>query len=180
MSKLIRYSTFPRTEPPEGFVVEVVRIFESHIDEISTIRLDKGLTSDEILEKLRENLIQIGFLVEMGKRRSDKIFRPVLFGENGDSTLHYEIDGFHDEWKCGIEIEAGRAIMGNAVYRDLIQSLVMVNLDHLILAVPISYKYKSNKKQMISRDYEKTRSLLDTLYSHSRIRMPYKLTLIGY
>jgi len=28
--------------------------------------------------------------------------------------------------------------MGNAVYRDLIQALVMVELEHLILAVPMA------------------------------------------
>jgi hypothetical protein len=32
-------------------------------------------------------------------------------------------------------VEAGRAWMGNAIYRDLLQALVMVQVDHLILAV---------------------------------------------
>jgi hypothetical protein len=70
--------------------------------------------------------------------------------------------------------------MGNAVYRDLIQAMVMVDLEHLILAVPITYKYLSGGKQTSSRDYENTVSVADALYSHTRIRMPYGLTIIGY
>ena len=33
--------------------------------------------------------------------------------------------------------------MGNAVYRDLIQAMVMVDLEHLILGVSMIYKYQS-------------------------------------
>ncbi|MEQ8533693.1 MAG: hypothetical protein RIB86_17695, partial [Imperialibacter sp.] len=122
----------------------------------------------------------IGFEVESGKRKEDKVFRPVFFGENGQPTVKYEIDGFNHEFKCGIEVEAGRAWMGNAVYRDLIQGLVMVELEHLILVVPQTYKYKSNGKNLISRDYENSKNLIDTIFSHSRFKLPYDLTLIGY
>lgn len=70
--------------------------------------------------------------------------------------------------------------MGNAVYRDLIQSLVMVELDHLILAVPQTYKYLSNGQPLTSRDFDKTKALVETLYGHTRMKLPYSLTLIGY
>ena len=70
--------------------------------------------------------------------------------------------------------------MGNTVYRDLIQALVMVNVDHLILAVPIVYKYQSQRKKMVSREYESAKTIADALYGHSRIAMPYGLTMIGY
>jgi hypothetical protein len=56
----------------------------------------------------------------------------------------------------------------------------MVNLDYLILAVPISYKYNSNKNQTISKDYEKTVAIVDAIYSHNRLEMPYDLIVIGY
>ena len=52
----------------------------------------------------------------------------MFFGENAAPSLQYEIDAWHPEWQAGLEIEAGRAWMGNAVYRDLIQALVMVNV----------------------------------------------------
>lgn len=70
--------------------------------------------------------------------------------------------------------------MGNAVYRDLIQAMVMVEVDVLCLAVSQQYKYKSGGKLMHSRDFENTRDVLDALYGHSRVRLPYGLLLIGY
>jgi hypothetical protein len=63
----------------------------------------------------------------------------VFFGENGIPTLRYEIDAYHPEWKCGLEVEAGRGWMGNAVYRDLVQAAVMVGVEYLCLAVSNVY-----------------------------------------
>ncbi|MBV0893465.1 hypothetical protein KTN05_16820 [Paracoccus sp. Z118] len=142
--------------------------------------MDKGLTSDEVLAVLRPNLIGLGFTVEMSKLATGKVRRPVFFGENGAPDLQYEIDAFHSDWRCGLEIEAGRAWMGNAVYRDLIQALVMVEVDVLVLAVPNTYRYRSGDKVAVSRDYENTCAVADALYGHSRIRMPYRLLVIGY
>lgn len=70
--------------------------------------------------------------------------------------------------------------MGNAIYRDLVQALVMVQVDHLILAVPNRYKYKSHNNETISYDYNKTTSVAEALYGHSRLKLPYGLTVIGY
>jgi hypothetical protein len=70
--------------------------------------------------------------------------------------------------------------MGNAIYRDLIQAMVMVDLAHLILAVPLGYRYLSGGKPVTSKDYENTVSVADALYSHTRIKMPFGLTVIGY
>jgi len=178
--KNIRFSTFPKTVKPKDFAIQVVDVFNNHYKTISTVKLSKGLDSDTVLSVLRKDLVQLGFDVEKSKKKSDKIYRPVFFGGNAETTVKYEIDGFHNKWKCGFEVEAGRAWMGNAVYRDLIQSLVMVELEHLILAVPQTYKYKSNTKNLISRDYDNARNLIDTIFSHSRFRLPYDLTLIGY
>jgi hypothetical protein len=81
--------------------------------------------------------------VEASKLASDKIKRPVFFRENGQPDLQYEIDAFHEGWGCGLEIEAGRRWMGNAVYRDLVREFVMVGLKALILAVANGYRYLS-------------------------------------
>jgi hypothetical protein len=70
--------------------------------------------------------------------------------------------------------------MGNAVYRDLIQALVMVDLETLVLCVPLGYRYNTGGKATISRDYENTVAVADAIYGHSRIAMPYRLLLIGY
>jgi len=176
----VRFTSFPRTQPPPIFIMEIVKAFQECGDSIGTRALTKGLTSDGVLAVLRERLVALQFQVEMGKRHGQKIKRPVFFGEGGRATLQYEIDAYHIEWRCGLEVEAGRAWMGNAVYRDLIQALVMVNLDYLVLAVPNTYKYLTRSKPSVSRDYQNTVAMADALYGHSRITMPFGLTVIGY
>lgn len=176
----IRFSTFPRTQTPPKFVTQVVQVFQRHSDEIGTTHMDKGLTSDQALAILRGDLRKLGFSVEKSKRKKDKIKRPVFFGENARPSLQYEVDAWHPEWRAGLEVEAGRAWMGNAVYRDLIQALVMVEMDHLLLAVPQAYRYTKGGRATVSPDYENTISVAEALYGHSRITMPYSLGLIGY
>lgn len=172
--------TFPRTEPPPHYTGDLVQVFRTHEAEICTRTLEKGLTSDVVLATLRNDLVAIGFAVEASKLANDKIKRPVFFGENGQPDLQYEIDAFHDEWGCGLEIEAGRGWMGNAVYRDLVQALVMVELRTLVLAVANGYRYQSGGRSTTSRDYDNTVAVADALFGHSRIRMPYKLIVVGY
>jgi hypothetical protein len=174
------FSTFPRTQSPLHFVPLVVAAFRAHGVSIGTTALPKGLSSDAVMSVLRDDLCKLGFEIEAGKTTATKLKRPVFFGQDGRPSRQYEIDGFHPAWRCGIEIEAGRAWMGNAVYRDLIQAMVMVDLDHLILAVPMTYKYMSGGRPTVSKDYENTVSIADALFSHTRIRMPYSLTVIGY
>jgi hypothetical protein len=176
----IRYICFPRTEPPPNFVASIANVFQKHENKIGTKRLTKGLTSNEVLGVIRSDLVELGFDVEAGKQKEDKIERPVFFGENGQPTLKYEIDAYHSAWRCGLEVEAGRAWMGNAVYRDLIQALTMVQVDTLILAVPNSYKYQNSGRLTISPDYDNAVNVAETLFGHSRFKFPYNLIMIGY
>jgi hypothetical protein len=85
----IRYSTFPRTEPPTEFVAPIVQLFTDHAPSISTLGREKGLTSDAVLSKLRSDLQAMGFDVEQGKAAAGKIKRPVFFGENEVPALQY-------------------------------------------------------------------------------------------
>lgn len=176
----IRFKSFPRTEPPPDFIEDVVNVFRQNEHKIGTKELSKGLKSNEVMKILSEDLINVGWKVENGKKKEDIIERPVFFGENGIPELKYQVDGYHEEWNCGLEIEAGRAWMGNAIYRDLIQALVMVQVDHLIIAVSNEYKYKSNNKKMSSPDYNNSILVAEAIYGHSRMKLPYGLTIIGY
>src|SRR5215203_1202494 len=45
----IRFSTFPRTEPPPAFVEDLVNAFRQHESEIATEINDKGLRSNDVL-----------------------------------------------------------------------------------------------------------------------------------
>lgn len=180
VASTVRFTSFPRTEPPAAFVSPVVAAFAASQGIICTTALQKGLTSDGVLQVVGPRLAALGFEVETSKQKSGKIERPVFYGENGRPTLNYQIDAYHPEWRCGLEIEAGRGWMGNAVYRDLIQALVMVQVDHLVLAVANSYKYQTGGKQVTSRDYDNTVAVADALYGHTRMTLPYSLTVLGY
>jgi hypothetical protein len=176
----IRFTSFPLTEHPPEFVNPIVAVFRGNESKCGTLGLAKGLTSNEVLSLLRPDLKKLGFMIEAGQMKADRIERPVFFGENGSPELQYKIDAYHPDWKCGLEVEAGRAWMGNAVYRDLIQALVMVDVNHLVLAVPNRYRYTANGKSVVSTDYDNTVAVAKALYGHSRLRFPYGLTVVGY
>ena len=180
MTSRIRFTSYPKTQPPNGFILPVVAAFQSNEAKIGTENNKKGLTSDEVLQVLAGELEAAGWKVEKGKLRSQKIDRPVFYGENGKPALNYQIDAYHPLYRCGLEVEAGRGWMGNAVYRDLVQALVMVEVDHLILAVSNQYVYKNKGKSISSADYENTIEVADALYGHNRLKLPYGLTVIGY
>ena len=176
----IRFRSFPQTEAPPALAAQLAEVFRAHELQVATTHLTKGLTSDAVLHHLAVDLAALGFDVETGKRQDDKILRPVFFGENGVPTLQYEVDAYHSEWRCGLEVEAGRAWKGNAIYRDLIQGMVMSQVDILALAVPNQYRYKNKGRDSISPDYDNACKVAEALFGHSRFTMPYKLIVIGY
>lgn len=177
----IRFSSFPRTAPPPDFVIDLVEVFKAHEADVGTAEPHLNrLTKDGVLAQLRPDLEQLGFEVESGEKKEDKIERPVFFGENGIPTVRYEVDAYHADWRCGLEVEAGRGWLGNAVYRDLILASVMVGVDYFVLAVANGFRYKTGGKIMTSHDYYNATNLADTIFSHDRLELPYRLTVIGY
>jgi hypothetical protein len=146
----------------------------------------KGLQkkSNEILSRLRPKLEALGFTVEKGKRDNQKIHRPVLFGEMGKPGHKYEIDAFREDPGIVLEIEAGRAIKGNAIYRDLIQMSLMVDITFAVIAMPLTYRHKRRKqdtKTIGVASYNAGRRLLDAIYASQRLQLPFKgILLIGY
>lgn len=106
-----------RTSPPhwtEGFLTAIRDA--RHAIESST---NDGLTSDIVLGHLAPALHALGYTVETGKRASQRIRRPVLFGDRGAEVVSYEVDAVHDGLGVVVEVEAGRGARGNAIYRDL-------------------------------------------------------------
>lgn len=176
MADSIRSITFPQTEAPDEFVPDIVDAFRRNADAIAPAASENFFGSDRVLGILRDDLCVLGFEVEDGKRNTGKINRPVFFGEGGEPTLNYQVDAFHAGWGCGLEIEAGRALMGNAVYRDVVQAMVMTGVDHLVIAV-LNF-YQPDKAR--SPDFERAKAVLSALYGHRRVVLPFRLTLIGY
>ena len=92
----IRFISYPRTEPPPSFVPTIVDAFRSAEVQIGSEALAQGLTSDAVLTVLQPQLESLGFQVEKGKVRDQKIERPVFFGEYGIPTLRYQIELMFD------------------------------------------------------------------------------------
>jgi hypothetical protein len=171
---------YPARDRAPGWVAGVVRAFADSAGQLDS-RKGLQMTSDKALAELRPALVALGFDIEGGKKAADKLRRPVLFGEQGREARAYEVDGFHPEEGVALEIEAGRGTQGNAIYRDLVQTSLLIDARYLALGVLIEYHFKSGGKSMISPDYRKTVSVLDAIYASQRLALPLEgVLLLGY
>lgn len=167
---------FPSRSPAPEWVNTVAGAFSDAAPDIDS-RVKHGVTSDQALAALRPALVAQGFEIEAGKTASGKIRRPVLFGENGRPRVAYEVDGFHPQLGIVLEVEAGRGAAGNADYRDLVRTSLIVDAEFLILAVML--EYRTGKTTM--KSYDRTRDQLDAIYASERLLLPFKgILLIGY
>jgi len=105
---MIQWQYYPKSLSPPNFLVKVVDCFRTVEENINSER--HGLSSDEVLVFLRHPLEEIGFNVEKGKKKDEKISVPVLFGRNGVPEKSFEADAYHAEMKTVVEIEAGRGV----------------------------------------------------------------------
>jgi hypothetical protein len=90
-----------------------------------------------------------------------------------------EIDGWHPELQALLEIESGRGVQGNAVYRDLVRSSLVVEAEYLVLGVRSRYEYGS--RNAVQNDFTFTRDLLDSIYASGRLHLPFiGVLLVGW
>lgn len=171
---------YPPPSAPPGWVqdvLDVVRTAKAQIDS----RAVEHLTSDIVLSFLRPGLVSLGFQVEMGKQKSQKIRRPVLFGRNGGERVAFEVDAVHDDFGILVEIEAGRGARGNAVYRDLIRSSLVIGARFLVLGVMSEYRHQSSGRAITVDSFREAEALLDAVYASGRLRLPFDgVLLFGY
>ncbi len=106
---------FPSRTRPPVWVDPLVHAFSDAKNSIDS-REHQGVSSDSVLSALRPRLIELGYEVEAGKARADKLSKPVLFGEHGRPQVAYEVDAFEPAHGLVLEIEAGRGAAGNADY----------------------------------------------------------------
>ena len=159
---------------------DFVRVINDHRGEIDS-RIVENLTSDRVLSFIANDLSDLGYQVETGKKVSEKIRRPVLFGEEGVERVSYEIDAFHDDFGIAVEVEAGRGARGNAVYRDLIRASLIVGAKYLVLGVMVEYRHQSSGKEVTVHSFDEARSLVEAIYSSGRLGLPFQgILLVGY
>jgi hypothetical protein len=169
----------PRERPPDwvSSFLSVVAGVEAQIDS----RIVEHLTSDAVLALLRPGLVALNYEVESGKRKDQKIRRPVLFGDQGRERVAYEIDAVHDELGIVVEVEAGRGARGNAVYRDLIRASLIVGARYFALGVMSEYRHLSGGRAVAVESYREARDVLDAVYASQRLGLPFEgVLLFGY
>src|SRR5215204_2603379 len=91
----IRFSTFPRTEPPPGFVEDLVNAFRQHESEIATEINDKGLRSNDVLavrstvKKLSVLLSLLGLLLFLATPALGDTRGGVVDSKGGPVDIHF-------------------------------------------------------------------------------------------
>lgn len=168
---MIQWLHYPKSLTPTELSKSVVRVFEDASNAIDSS--DHQLNSNEVLGQVAKGLMGLGFEVETGKKKGQKIHVPVLFGLNGRIEKSFEADAYHRQEDFVLEVEAGRAVANNQFLKDLFQACMMHDVEYLAIAVRNHYKK--------SQDFERVVGFFDTLYASNRLRLPLKgVLIIGY
>ena len=155
---------------------KIVNAFK-RVDETSHTQM----RSNDMLALVRPHLEEIGFKVERGKHKSEKIDVPVLFGENNAVDKSFWADALSKDGKIVLEVEAGRAVRNNQFLKDIFQASMMFDVEYLVLAVLNEYRFSSGGRPCVCEDYSEVKTFLETLYVSNRLRLPLKgILLIGY
>lgn len=169
---MINWIYFPLSDRPPKSVVDVVKVFEAVANEIdSATHIEQE--SNVVLSKVRNGLVELGFLVESGKKANEKINVPVLFGQRGKMIRSFDADAYCEQENFVIEVEAGRGVTNYQFLKDLFQACMMHQVN--FLAIAVRNKYRNRK------DYEKVQTFFETLYASQRLVLPLKgILIIGY
>lgn len=175
-----QWSYYPRNVRPPEWTASFVAVVAAVEPSVSTAKHKTGLSSDAVLQQLPPGLVAQGYLVETGKTAAGKIKRPVLFGENGVAEVSYEIDAFHDELGIAVEVEAGRGARGNANYRDIVRTSLILDARFFALLLPWHTGTKAAARRSRCGP-TRTRAQLNAIYASQRLRLPFEgVLLLGY
>jgi len=175
---MINFQLFPRSRGVDSELQAIIDVFK-HVDEDKP--KNSHLLSNEMLALVRPGLESLGFSVETGKGKDEKIPVPVLFGENNVIDKSFFADAQSYDGRIVIEVEAGRAVFNNQFLKDIFQACMMFDVEHLVIAVLNEYHYNKSGEEHISYDYQSVRTFLETLYISNRLHLPLKsILLIGY
>lgn len=177
------WSYYPHSAKPRDWAFQLAAAVSSARDRIDTVVADRAerLTSDTVLAYLAEGLQSLGYQIELGKLRTQKVSRPVLYGSQGRPKLTHEVDAFHDGLGIVLEVEAGRGAQGNAVYRDLIRASLIVDARFFALGVARQYRFTSGGRPQTVHSYADATKLLDAVYASGRLALPFEGVMVfGY
>jgi hypothetical protein len=154
---------------------QIVEVFQKHEQDITSEK--HGLDSNKVLSKIASDLAKLGFSVESGKKKDEKISVPVLFGVNGQIEKSFQVDAWHKTHHFVLEVEAGRATVNHQFLKDLFEACMMQNVDYFCVAVRNIYMAGNLK----NRDFERVVTFFETLYASRRLGLPLKgILVVGY
>jgi hypothetical protein len=172
---MLNWAYFPRSSKPTQKALEVVDAFRRVHAIVDSAH--QTMPSNEVLSHVAPLLAELGFRTEVGKKRSEKVYVPVLYGNNGSVAKAFEADAHHIEEGFVVEVEAGRAVVNNQFLKDLFQACMMDKVDYLGIAVRNSYEAAGVRNP----DFERVVTFFDTLYASDRIKLPLKgILILGY
>lgn len=175
---MINYQLFPRSRGINPALQSIIDVFA---DVDRSKMPDVHLASNDMLAMVRPGLESLGFKVETGKGKDEKIPVPVLFGENNNVDKSFYADAQSVDGKIVIEVEAGRAVFNNQFLKDIFQACMMYEVETLVVAVLNEYKFKISGKEHTSYDFQTVKTFLETMYISNRLHLPLKeILLIGY
>lgn len=168
---MINWQYYPKRKEIPTHLKDIVDIFVLNQNVISSDEFT--LNSNDVLEKISLNLLELNYQVEVSKKAIDKIKVPVLFGMNGRLEKYFDADAYNEELKTVIEVEAGRAVTNYQFLKDLFQACMMHEVDFLVIAVRNTYR--------TNKDFQSVITFFETLYASGRLRLPLEgILIIGY
>lgn len=167
----INWFHFPQSSKPSEKLLQAIAAFDRVHAKIDSSKFD--LNSNAVLAAVSPELIRIGFRVESGKKKSEKIGVPVFYGENGAVEKSFDADAYHEREGIVIEVEAGRGVVNNQFLKDLFQACMMDGVSQLCIAVRLTYKGQ--------RDFITVVTFMRTLFASRRLQLPLKsVVIVGY
>ena len=127
---MIQFQFFPRSLGINKKISDIIECFRA-VEELINSK-NHNLKSDEVLHLVQPYLENIGYLVENGKSKDDKIDVPVLFGTNNNVDKYFYADALSSDGTIVIEVEAGRATENNQFLKDIFQACMMYNVEYLL------------------------------------------------
>ena len=172
---MLHWAYFPRSAKVTPLALSVVAAFEA--GHVSFSSDEHTHNSNEALALVAPHLKALGFLVESGKKRIEKISVPVLYGNNGTIEKSFDADAYHAAGKFVIEVEAGRGLVNFQFLKDLFQACMMDEVEYLAIALRNVYVAGGIKSQ----DFTQVVRWFDTLFASNRLQLPLKgILIIGY
>lgn len=172
---MLNWAYFPRSDRPTQFALAVVQAF-ADIHPVITSD-EHTLPSNRVLAHLAPQLVALGFTVETGKKKNEKVHVPVLYGNNGRISKAFLADAHHVKEGFVVEVEAGRGVINNQFLKDFFQACMMDEVKYLAIAVRNVYEAAGIK----NRDFESVVTFFETLYASRRLELPLKgILVLGY